>query len=262
MPLMEQLKLRLLLTNRCTARCAYCHNEGQNTEGHALLNLEMVKDILQQLQILGVKPQEFILSGGEPTLHKDVAGIARLCQTTGAHISMDSHLGHPVLLKKALPFVNELKVHLDSFDADIQYQSMRIHLADVLHSLKIAKQFPNLDIKLNHPMGDFIQTAQFIKQARLLNVNCKIIELFQQDHSIPLNTINWKALGYQQHENYWLHQNGAHKVYHKRCDAESNRHENTLFIGVEGIRFSVDGDIMMTLDELDLANLLPRLEQG
>ncbi len=252
------LKIRFLLTSRCTASCAYCHNEGQDKQGASLLRLPTITSILGKLEAACIVPDEIILSGGEPTLHKQVGDIARMCKTTGAHVSMDSHAGHPQLLQAALPYLDELKLHIDSFDADSQHQSMGIEINDVLTSIRQAHQFPALQVRANHPLRDVQETAEFVHRARELDVDCKVIEMFGQDTcNIKLHTMNWENLGYSRQAcGDWLHVDGKHRVFHKRCGAKHNRADNTLFIGADGVRHALDSAVIGTAESFNL-NMLP-----
>ena len=242
------LKIRLLLTSACSARCAYCHNEGQSKKT-ALLHISTIRDILEYLISAGHQPTEIVLSGGEPTLHKQVADIARLCKETGTYVSMDSHAGHPQLLKTALPYLDELKVHIDAFDADKQRQSMGIEIQKVLASIQLAKAFPNLTLIANHPLVDVQGTVAFVNQARELAIDCKIIDAFNYG-LVPI--VHWAQLGYTRlDDKTWLHENGTHRIYTKRCTAEHNP-TDTLFIGADGVRRAVDGDVLGRPDQFNL----------
>lgn len=238
-------RIRLLLTAKCTAHCAYCHNEGQG-EGGNLLSLATIQDILRQIAAAGRVLDEIVLSGGEPTLHKHLGAIARLCRASGAKVSMDSHGGHPDLLAAALPFLDELKLHIDSFNPVIQQQRMGIALPAVLRSLALAKQFPALRVLANHPLHCVKETAAFVQSARTHGLDCKIIEMFRHaPTAITLRAMNWAALGYtQQNQAHWQHSETAHQLFIKQCGAAQNQ-ENCLFIGADGIRKGLDQPILM-----------------
>lgn len=233
-------KLRFLLTSQCTATCAYCHNEGQ-AKAASLLRLETIEGILAELQSHGRLPREIVLSGGEPTLHRRLGEIARLCKATGTYVSMDSHAGHPDLLKVALPYLDELKIHVDSFDAGEQKASMGVEIGNVLTSIGLAKRFP-LSLRANHPLKCARKAEAFIARARALEVDCKIIEMFGLGLTgSPLHDVDFAGQGYAaEAEGHWLHRNGAHRIFTKRCGASHNP-ADTLFIGVDGIRRAVDG---------------------
>jgi len=234
-------QLRFLLTSQCTATCAYCHNEGQ-AKAASLLRLETIEGILAELKAHGRVPGEIVLSGGEPTLHKRLEEIARLCKATGAHVSMDSHGGHPNLLRAALPYLDELKIHVDSFDALEQKASMGIEIDNVLESIRLAKRFP-LTLRANHPLKCARKTEAFITKARTLGIDCKIIEMFGLDLPGPaLHALDLAGQGYaRQADGPWLHHNSSHRVFTKRCGASHNKLANSLFVGFDGIRRSVDG---------------------
>ena len=238
-------KIRFLLTSRCTPTCAYGRNEGQDKNGATLLSLEVISHILSTLQASECVPDEIILSGGEPTLNKKVGDIARLCKATGAWVSMDSHGGHPALLQPALPYLDELKMHVDSFDAVQQHASMGIDISQVLTSMRMAQQFP-LTLRFNHPLKCAADTAAFVTQARGLGVSCKIIEMFSMDSPAkPSCTMDWQQHGYARDaDGQWLHANGTHRLFTKRCGAAHNLRDDSLFIGADGIRRAVDGVII------------------
>ena len=248
------LKIRFLLTSRCTATCAYCHNEGQSKQGASLLRFSIIKHILDTLTAANLMPSEIVLSGGEPTLHKQIGDVARLCKSVTPHLSMDSHAGHPQLLQAALPYLDELKLHIDSFNPQMQYASMGIDINNVLTSIRQAQQFPALQLRVNHPLNDVQETVAFVKQARELGVDCKVIEMFGVDTcTVNLRTVNWSALGYtRQACGDWLHADGKHRIFHKRCGAEHNALDDTLFIAADGVRRALDGAVIGTAENFNL----------
>lgn len=237
---MKLNKIRFLLTSACSARCAYCHNEGQSKKP-AVLGVAAISGILGKLRDAGEMPDEIVLSGGEPTLHKQVGEIARLCKDTGCYVSMDSHAGHPQLLAKALPFLDEIKIHIDSFQPAKQRRSMGIEIQQVLASLQLAKAYPALKLIANHPLVNVQDSVEFVRHARGMNIDCKIIEAFQFGLA---PCINWAALGYtQKSPKVWLHTNGKHRIYTKQCDAKHNL-KDTLFIGADGVRLGLNQPVI------------------
>jgi organic radical activating enzyme len=239
--LQMSLKVRLLLTDKCSAHCAYCHNEGQ-AQGRAFLSVDTIAAFLDDLYAKNRIPSEIILSGGEPTLHPQVGDVARLCKERGVVVSMNTHGGHPGRLIKALPYLDELKLHIDSFDADEQRLSMGIKLDRSLESIALAKTYP-LTLRVNHPLVSVAKTSAFVKRARELQIDCKIIEMFGEDMlSTPLVSMNWDALGYvDQGDGRWSHHDGMHQVFAKRCGRQHNLDE-TYFVSVSGVRTGLDSD--------------------
>jgi len=235
-----KFKIRFLLTGKCTARCNYCHNEGQGKSA-GLLSFETIKEIIKKLESTNNLPFEVVLSGGEPTLHKKAKDIARLCKSKNIYVSMVSHIGHTNLLDPILPYLDELKVHLDSFNRQEQFNNMGIELFRVNNSIKIAQKH-SVKLVLNHPLTNINKLKDFLKAARSIQVHCKIIELYGENNYTLLNKVNWENMGYFYIDaNILSHKLTTHKVYLKRCDYKYNDNK-VLFIGSEGVTSSLDNN--------------------
>ncbi|CAA6808375.1 MAG: Unknown protein [uncultured Thiotrichaceae bacterium] len=231
-------KIRLLLTGKCTAKCSYCHNEGQ-TKSANLLTLEYIKEIFGKLESKNNLPDEVILSGGEPTLNKQVKDIAKFLKSKSIYVSMASHIGHTDLLEPVLPYLDELKIHLDSFNHDEQLKSMGIPLENIINSINLAKKYP-VKLIVNHPLINQTKTVEFIESARKMSLDCKIIEEFGNINNIGLDDVDWNKNGYFKYRcNGFKHVNSSHRLFLKRCDVSHDR-ERTLFIGAEGIRSKLE----------------------
>ena len=232
--LKKYFKIRLLLTGKCTAKCHYCHNEGQSKSAN-LLTLKYIKAFIQQLEYKNDLPDEVVLSGGEPTLHKQVKDIARFLKSKNLYVSMASHIGHTELLIPVLPYLDELKIHLDSFNHIEQQRKMGINLENVISSINLAKEYP-INLIINHPLNNILETTLFLKGARAMDIDCKIIEVFGKEKVISIDNIDWRKMGYRKDTyNSFKYKDGSHKLFLKRCKTSSYL-ERTLFVGSEGIR--------------------------
>jgi MoaA/NifB/PqqE/SkfB family radical SAM enzyme len=231
-------KIRFLLTGKCTAKCSYCHNEGQTKEA-SLLSLEYIKEIIGNLEYKNILPNEVVLSGGEPTLNKEIGDIAKFLKSKNIYVSMASHAGHTNLLRPVLPYLDELKVHLDSFNHDEQLKSMGISIKNIIASINLAKKYP-VKLIVNHPLINKIKTIEFIESARKISIDCKIIEEFGNKDNINLRDVDWEEIGYSKSlDNSFIHINSGHRLFFKRCN-EFHNNDKTLFIGSEGIRTSIE----------------------
>ncbi len=82
----------------CNMRCPYCHNPdivfGKNEKNFSEI-LEFLKKRRRVLE--GV-----VISGGEPTLHKDLENICKAVKDLGYKIKLDTNGSNPKILKKLL----------------------------------------------------------------------------------------------------------------------------------------------------------------
>ena len=249
------LKLRLLLTSACTARCGYCHNEGQ-AKDTTRLSLADITHVLDTLAAGNRQVSEIILSGGEPTLHPQLAEIARRSKATGALVSINTHGAHPGLLERALPWIDELKLHIDSFNPQRQKQSMGLSIDKVLQSIERSRQHPGLRTVVNHPLQSLEEAREVISTARRLGVECKFIELLDTT-TVGLSDIPWAALGYHATApGFWQHRDCGHRAMARRCNTQQT-HATELFIGADGVRRQLQGQNLGAVHSFTLDMLQP-----
>lgn len=125
----------VIFTGGCNFRCPYCHNSiaVNNTEGK--INEEEVISFLK-------KRKKFVealcISGGEPTLQKDLYDFICIVKQEGFHIKLDTNGTNPSLLKRLIdeklvdyvamdikaplakyPLVTQVNVDIDSIKESI-----------------------------------------------------------------------------------------------------------------------------------------------
>ena len=249
------LKVRLLLTSDCTARCGYCHNEGQ-AKDTTRLSLADITHVLDTLAAGNRQVSEIILSGGEPTLHPELAEIARRCKATGALVSINTHGAHPGLLERALPWLDELKLHIDSFHPQRQKDSMGLSIDKVLQSIERSRQYSGLRTVVNHPLQSLEEAREVIATTRQLGVECKFIELLDTT-TVGLSDIPWAALGYHATApGFWQHRDCGHRAMARRCNTQQT-HATELFIGADGVRRQLQGQNLGAVHSFTLDMLQP-----
>ena len=249
------LKLRFLLTSACTARCGYCHNEGQ-AKNTTRLSLVDITHVLDTLAAGHRQVREIILSGGEPTLHPQLAEIAQRSKASGALVSINTHGAHPGLLERALPWIDELKLHIDSFNPQRQKDSMGLSIDKVLQSIEKSRQHPGLRTVVNHPLQTLTEASEVLATTRRLGVECKLIELLDTAQANPqLTDIPWTALGYQATApGLWQHRVCGHRAMARRCNTHQT-HATELFIGADGVRAQLQGERLGAAHRFTIAML-------
>ncbi|MCL6451762.1 MAG: radical SAM protein [Acetobacteraceae bacterium] len=87
--------LHLELTGRCNLACLYCYNARFNPRSGAApeLGLRHLEGLLEEAAGLGYRA--VVLSGGEPLLHPDFTGVARLCADIGLNVTLFTNASVP-----------------------------------------------------------------------------------------------------------------------------------------------------------------------
>jgi cyclic pyranopterin phosphate synthase len=155
--------LRISLTDRCNFRCSYCMPRSRFGPGHRflpqaqLLNFEEIEQVARQALALGVRTLR--LTGGEPLLRRDLAGLVRqlaalrtldgtppdLALTTNGSLLA----GQAAALRDA--GLSRLTVSLDALD-DAVFRRMNdvgFPVAEVLRGLEAAQRAGFERIKVN-----------------------------------------------------------------------------------------------------------------
>ena len=186
--------LRLSLTDRCNFRCEYC-SPADYEEGGKLLGREEIRRLAAAFGKLGIR--RIRLTGGEPTLRKDVVEIVRdLAGTPGIEEVALTTNGHR-LREIARPLreagLGCLNVSLDTLDQDRlrRISGRGAFLDDVLQGLDAAAAagFPHLKVN-TVVMGDVNEDelAALVRHAWSRGATPRFIELMPFGQGIPVPT--------------------------------------------------------------------------
>lgn len=101
-----KIPVTVIFTAGCNFNCYYC----QNAEIIPLdSGTEMtLTDIVEKAQEIGALADGFCVTGGEPTIHKDLPDLLRLLRAPGKHINLNTQGSVPSVLEKSLPFLDSV----------------------------------------------------------------------------------------------------------------------------------------------------------
>ena len=88
-----------IFTGGCNFRCPFCHNSGIVEEDYSPINTEEIFEYLENRKKLldGV-----VISGGEPTLQKDLPLFAERVKSMGYIVKLDTNGTNPFVLERLL----------------------------------------------------------------------------------------------------------------------------------------------------------------
>lgn len=197
--LAEEKSLRLVLTGQCNLACEFCVYKTKNfysPEIHSPNFIEMrptaaLKKVLRVMK----KSLNFNivqLTGGEPTLAKNILEIARLAKNTGFKINLCSNL---IIIKPLLQLLkngllNELTFSYLPLDSAGQRKKLPYYKRPSQARVKKIKEnalylkshSPNLTVKTNIIVSPFTDTDDFVKFVRWCWKN-GIVPRAQRDRS-------------------------------------------------------------------------------
>jgi cyclic pyranopterin phosphate synthase len=149
--------LRVSITDRCNFRCTYCMPE----EGldwlprHEILSYEEIERLVALFVRLGI--EEVRLTGGEPTVRKDLPTLVRMLAPLRPHglrslsITTNGILLHKLAGPLAEAGLTRINVSLDTLDPQKFWAITRRRALDqVLQGLEVLERYPSISpIKVN-----------------------------------------------------------------------------------------------------------------
>jgi pyruvate formate lyase activating enzyme len=128
----------------CNFRCPYCHNHGLvlHPEQYRSIPLE---DALERLHSFEGWVDGICLTGGEPTLHRDLPDLIRKLRNHGFLVKLDTNGSNPLMLEalmeaKEIDFVSmDVKAPLDAFSYR-RSAGLPVDLPPLLRSIDLLKR--------------------------------------------------------------------------------------------------------------------------
>ena len=100
---------RVSFTVGCNLSCGFCHNKYLLHEGvgRDMGVPELLEQIKSNMLVSGVS-----ISGGEPTLQKDLLELSKEIKNVGKYISIDTNGTNPKSILELLPYINRVALDL------------------------------------------------------------------------------------------------------------------------------------------------------
>lgn len=163
----------VVFTSGCNFRCPFCHNGGLLEDKKSQkITPEEVLDFLKTRQN---KLQGVVISGGEPTLHKDLEDFAIKTRGLGFKIKLDTNGSNPSVLidlinKNLIDYVamdikSPLRKYKEATNSNIDTEKIKESI-DFLLKGKVDYEFRTTVVKESLSFDDFRIIAQEIKGAK------------------------------------------------------------------------------------------------
>ena len=180
--------LRLSVTDVCNFRCNYCLPDGyqcEKSQRYQPLSLAEIKSLAAGFALNGT--QKIRLTGGEPTLRKDLAQIIHACKNTAGIKEVALTTNGYRLSKQLHSYIDSgldsLNISADSLNADT-FKLITGHnsLAEILRTIDMGFELGLNKIKVNTVlMKDYShqELQQFFNFVKHKPITLRFIELMQ-----------------------------------------------------------------------------------
>lgn len=110
----------IFFTSGCNFRCGFCHNAALLGSAKPGLTWQQLADACKKYREQWV--DGIVISGGEPTLHRELPEIIRFFSHKGFKVKLDTNGSNPAMLRECLPMLDY--VAMDIKTAPEQYPAL------------------------------------------------------------------------------------------------------------------------------------------
>ena len=186
-----------LFTSGCNYRCPFCHNSPL-IEEQPSLNME---EILNYLSVRKKMLDAVVITGGEPTLHKELPSVLKQIKDLGYIIKLDTNGTNPKMLKELID-----KKLIDYVAMDIKASSNCYSLVtgvinpfldnikesiNILKTLNINFEFRTTLVKEFHSLDSINEMKELVSGSKKLYLQKFVLRdtcLNQKLHEVDLET--------------------------------------------------------------------------
>ncbi|MEI7690745.1 MAG: anaerobic ribonucleoside-triphosphate reductase activating protein [bacterium] len=165
----------VIFTQGCNFHCGFCHNPDLiNMTKGSLTEREVIDFLEKRIDTLdGV-----VITGGEPTVHKDIELLIKKIKEMGFLVKLDTNGSDPVKLmslieKELVDYIAmDIKGPLDKYSIITAYMNKKV----IQESIKIIMmsgikfEFRTTVLPYYHELSDFNQIGELIKGAPLYTI--------------------------------------------------------------------------------------------
>ena len=159
----------IIFTSGCNYKCAYCQNSCLiNFDKESLISEEEVIDYLQKRNKM---IEGLVISGGEPTVQKDLVSFIKKVKSLGLKVKLDTNGSNPTILKKLIEkklvdyIAMDIKNDFKKYDEVIKCKP---NIDNIKESIKLIKtsgivhEFRTTLIKNNHNIEDIKEICEYL----------------------------------------------------------------------------------------------------
>lgn len=163
----------VIFTQGCNFRCPYCHNPELGV--NVLSTSYQISSMLDFLKSRIGKLDGVVITGGEPTLHKDLPDFIKQIKDMGFCVKLDTNGTNPCMLKeliesKLIDYVAmDIKAPIEKYK---QIVYAKVDTDNILKSIEILKtsgidyEFRTTVVKSQLSLSDFDKIGEIIKGAK------------------------------------------------------------------------------------------------
>lgn len=191
----------IVFTQGCNFRCGYCHNPELFEKKEPLISLEVFFDFLK---LRRGKLDGVVITGGEPTLQKDLKEFIKNIKDLGFVVKLDSNGTNPNILKELLEenlldyIAMDIKAPLEKYEqivnCNVNIENIKKSI-DLIMNSNVEYEFRTTVLKSQLSYDDFEKIGKLISGSKKY-----YLQKFVSSKILDENLINEKTYSNEEFE--------------------------------------------------------------
>jgi len=154
----------VLFTVGCNFKCGFCHNKYllQLDVGREYSIEELVDKIKSNLLVSGVS-----VTGGEPTLQKDLHEFCKEVKKVGKYLSIDTNGSNPEMIKLIAPYINRVALDLKGplkRDTLKKITGVNVDLGKILDTIEFVNSHSDIEFEIRTTYVENLLSSENIEE--------------------------------------------------------------------------------------------------
>jgi pyruvate formate lyase activating enzyme len=182
----------VVFTPGCNFRCSYCHNKDLIVSDDLKLESEVVEHLKKRRNILdGV-----VITGGEPTLQKDIKAFCMKVKSLGYKIKLDTNGSRPEIISELLKYKLIDYIAMDIKSSINEYNNISqvvVETEKIKDSIDLIKS-STIDYEFRMTLVKEFHTLEIIEAMFSMIAHSKKLALQQYHYSLEqINDVSYNA---------------------------------------------------------------------
>lgn len=154
----------------CNFRCKFCSNKDLVSDGKGLKTIKF-EEIEKHLKKNGDFTDGVVITGGEPTIHKDFPELCLKIKNLGFKVKIDTNGTNPEMLQELLDKKLVEYAAMDvktSFGKYNEITKTKVEMDKIKKSIEIVKKFPEYEFRTtvfpDVAKEDILEIAKYLKE--------------------------------------------------------------------------------------------------
>ncbi len=173
----------IIFLSGCNMNCSYCYNSDLITSKDENYSVDEVLDFLKKRK---EKLDGVVITGGEPTIHKDLIDFIKKIKKIGFLVKLDTNGANPDMLKELLDnkLIDYIAMDIkNSLNKYFSVTNTNLDMNNIIKSIKLIKD-SNIDHEFRTTVYNIHEESDLVDIAKLVSPSKYFLQEFMKNDKV------------------------------------------------------------------------------